>query len=253
MRKVFPVSVKLSLKLKILLPLISISFLVFGLAFWIFHGYLVATYGKEIHELLRVVFVMTMGLALSTILIAVFIYLLIRRYVLIPAKAMKKVMVNRTRGVMKERVPVYFHDEIGSIAASLNKMLDQLEIESNRRSLVETRLRESESKLRELNSQKDKFFSIIAHDLKSPFSSILGFSNLLQDEYHNSSAEQHLNYIQRVVDGLSNVYKLLENLLDWSRIQLGSIEFHPESLDIGLMVFEILNIDKLSLEKKGIR
>ncbi|MBL7112702.1 MAG: HAMP domain-containing protein, partial [Bacteroidales bacterium] len=282
MGNVFPISLRLSLKLKILIPLISISFLVFGFVFWIFHGYLVATYENEIkkraetialtiiytsdasqdpnqiqrlvttlnldpdvklivtvagnppivfassrvqwvdknisflpdlperpflrasatstkgyhfeertnnsfiyitslkmtrplgnigvigngallleldvssiiQELSQAIFVMAVGLALSTILIAVFIYLIIRRFVLIPAKAMKNVMVNRTKGVMKERVPVYFNDEIGSIALSLNEMLDQLEDESNKRSLVEARLRESESRLRELNSQK---------------------------------------------------------------------------------------------------
>ena len=204
------------------------------------------------YELRQAIILMAVGLAFSTILIAFFIYLTIRRFILVPAKAMKIVMLNRTRGKIKERVPVYFHDEIGSIALSLNEMLDQLEDESNKRSLIENRLRESESKLRELNSNKDKFSSIIAHDLKSPFSAILGFSKLLQDEYTTSSPEQHQLFIRRIVDGLSNVYRLLENLLDWSRIQLGGIEFHPERLDIGLMAFEIIHDNKLNLEKKEI-
>jgi len=205
-----------------------------------------------IKELTWSIFMMATGLASSTFFISIFIYIIIRRFVLIPADAMKNVMANRTKGNTQERVPVFFHDEIGSIAKSLNEMLDQLELESNRRSLVEKRLRESESKLIVLNSNKDKFFSIISHDLKGPFNAMLGFSKLLQSEYHNSSEEEHLMFIQRIVDGLDSVYKLLENLLDWSRIQLGGIEFHPEPLDLGLTALEVLNVDKLSREKKEI-
>jgi signal transduction histidine kinase len=131
-------------------------------------------------------------------------------------------------------------------------MLDQMERESQKRSLVEKRLRESEHSLRELNSTKDKFFSVIAHDLRSPFNSILGFTNLLLEEYFRLSPKEHLDFITRVHNGLSNVYKLLENLLEWSRIQLGGIEFHPESLDLGLAVHEVLSNNKINLEQKGI-
>ena len=205
------------------------------------------------NELSQAIILLGTGSALLTILMALFIYMVIRRFVLKPAMAMKNVMVNRTIGNRNERVPVYFHDEIGSIARSLNEMLDQLEKESNIRSIVETRLRESESKLRELNSNKDKFFSIIAHDLKSPFNAILGFSKILQEDYNSSSEEEQVHYIRRIVDGLSSVYKLLENLLDWSRIQLGGIEFHPEPHDIGLIAFEILKDTKLSFARKKIK
>jgi signal transduction histidine kinase len=59
-------------------------------------------------------------------------------------------------------------------------------------------------------------------------------------------------FIDRIVEGATNVYKLLENLLEWSRIQLGGIEFKPESLDISLLVFEIARVNKLSAEKKQI-
>lgn len=204
-------------------------------------------------ELANVIMLMTIGLACSTGLIALLIYLTIRRYILRPAVAIQTVMENRVGGNLQERVPVYFQDEIGSIARSLNQMLDQLEREAHHRGMVEKRLRESESKLLELNSNKDKFFSIISHDLKSPFSALLGFSRILEDEYNSSTPEQQLVFIQRIVGGLSNLYKLLENLLEWSRIQLGGVDFHPEHLDLGLIVYEIVNLNKLSLEKKGVK
>lgn len=204
-------------------------------------------------DLMKAVLLMATGLVCSTILISLFIYLTIRKYILRPALAMQQVMVNRTLGNTQQRVPVFYYDEIGDIARSLNEMLDQLERESHKRNLVEQRLRESEKKLIELNSNKDKFFSIIAHDLKSPFSAILGFSKILEDEYNSSTPAEQLTFIRRIGDGLSKVYKLIENLLEWSRIQQGGIEFHPETLDIGLIAYEIVNVNKLNLEKKGIR
>jgi len=203
-------------------------------------------------QLFSAVLLMTISLALSISLIAFFTYLIIRKYILRPAIAIQKVMSRRAAGDLQARVPVFSHDEIGSISQSLNQMLDQLDQESTQRSLVEQRLRESESKLLEMNSSKDKFFSLISHDLKSPFNAILGFSTLLQSEYKDLSTQQRIMFIDRIVDGLTNVYKLLENLLEWSRIQLGGIEFKPEPLDVGLMAYEIVSINKLSAEKKRI-
>lgn len=203
-------------------------------------------------QLFNAVMLMTISLVLSISLIAFFTYLIIRKNILRPAMAMQTVMNSRAAGDLQARVPVFSHDEIGSISQSLNQMLDQLDQESTRRSLIEQRLRESESKLLEMNSSKDKFFSLISHDLKSPFNAILGFSHLLQSEYNDLSPQQRLMFIDRIVDGLTQVYKLLENLLEWSRIQLGGIEFRPESLDIGLMVFEIARVNKLTAEKKQI-
>jgi signal transduction histidine kinase len=208
--------------------------------------------GSKVHELAQMTWILSLGLFLTTLLVAIIVYMGIRRYILIPAYAMKEAMTDRAGNDPYRRVPVYYHDEIGLIARSVNEMLDQMERESQKRSLVEKRLRESEHSLRELNSTKDKFFSVIAHDLRSPFNSILGFTNLLLEEYFRLSPKEHLDFITRVHNGLSNVYKLLENLLEWSRIQLGGIEFHPESLDLGLAVHEVLSNNKINLEQKGI-
>ncbi|MCX6285253.1 MAG: HAMP domain-containing sensor histidine kinase [Bacteroidetes bacterium] len=194
---------------------------------------------------------MTFGLLLSTSLVALIIFLIINRFILQPADVIINTMEARANGNTKIRVPVFSSDEIGTISISLNEMLDELELESSRRSQTEQQIRESEAKLRELNSTKNTFFSIIAHDLKSPFNSILGFSRLLQDEYDSFSPDEQLRFIRRINDGINNVYKLLENLLEWSKVQLGRNEFSPEAFDIGLMIFEMVHADKLSFEKKA--
>lgn len=86
--------------------------------------------------------------------------------------------------------------------------------------------------LNELNATKDKFFSIIAHDIKSPFNAIVGFSELLKDNYFVWNEEMKINAVQRIHKSSVKLYFLLENLLQWSRTQRGKIEFHPERIRV---------------------
>ncbi|GJQ63057.1 MAG: hypothetical protein SCALA702_21100 [Melioribacteraceae bacterium] len=84
--------------------------------------------------------------------------------------------------------------------------------------------------LKNLNANKDKFFSIIAHDLKSPFSALLGYSDFLVEDFDELSEEEIREYSQNINTVAKNVYELLENLLEWSRIQTGRRKFHPEKV-----------------------
>ncbi|MDZ7777047.1 MAG: PAS domain S-box protein [Bacteroidales bacterium] len=92
-----------------------------------------------------------------------------------------------------------------------------------------TNNKESESQLRELNSTKDKLFSIIAHDLRSPFNSILGFSGLLEEQIGEKNYDEVGKSAKIIGRSPQRAMDLLENLLEWSRAQTGRIEFSPES------------------------
>lgn len=100
-----------------------------------------------------------------------------------------------------------------------------------------TRRVEAEMKLKVLNDTKDKFFGIIAHDLKNPFGSLLGASEYLYKEIdkHDTRKAQKLSKI--LYDSSKNAYDILANLLDWSRSQSGSLEFNPGSLNL----YDIVN------------
>jgi PAS domain S-box-containing protein len=87
-------------------------------------------------------------------------------------------------------------------------------------------------KLKDLNHTKDKFFGIIAHDLKNPFHNILGFSDLLAESVKDYNTEKTLRYLNFIKSSAENAHNLLENLLEWSRSQSGAIEFKPEELSI---------------------
>jgi PAS domain S-box-containing protein len=98
------------------------------------------------------------------------------------------------------------------------------------RKLAEIQLQKYSDELQELNATKDKFFSIIAHDLKGPFSGILGFSEILKDEVSNLDIKTIQEYALNIYTTSKNTYSLLEDLLDWARIQQSYMPFKPVSV-----------------------
>lgn len=101
--------------------------------------------------------------------------------------------------------------------------------------LKTSELRESESQLREANATKDRFFSIIAHDLRSPFNSLLGLSELLSEEWDEYPDKEKKRMIGMMQGNLSSTYKLLTNLLDWSRLQRKAISAELKELNLKLL------------------
>ena len=97
----------------------------------------------------------------------------------------------------------------------------------------------NELKLIELNSTKDKFFSIIAHDLKSPFNSIIGFCELLIDKIPQNNLQEIGDFAEIIKQSSERAMTLLTNLLDWAQSQTGRMEFNPESIEIGNLTSEI--------------
>lgn len=100
------------------------------------------------------------------------------------------------------------------------------------RKKTESIMLENEARLRELNATKDKFFSIIAHDLKNPFNSIIGFSNILAQQVREIDLEEVEEYAEIIQRSSRRAMDLLTNLLEWSRLQTGRIQFHPEHIDL---------------------
>ncbi|MDM8160221.1 sensor histidine kinase [Labilibaculum sp. K2S] len=97
-------------------------------------------------------------------------------------------------------------------------------------------LREREITLRELNSTKDKLFTIIAHDLINPFNSILGFSVMLHQQMKLKDYEGIEEYTEIIHDSSSRAMDLLSNLLEWSRSQIGQIAFNPVLYDLNKQI-----------------
>lgn len=101
--------------------------------------------------------------------------------------------------------------------------------------LSEQQLKQNAKELKELNATKDKFFTIIAHDLKNPFSNLIGASELLAtNQGFDPETLQKLGKI--INDSAHRGYNLLQNLLDWSRSQTGTISFDPKKMDLSELI-----------------
>jgi signal transduction histidine kinase len=99
---------------------------------------------------------------------------------------------------------------------------------------------ESREQLERLNQEKNRFFSIIAHDLKSPFTSLLGLTQIMANGAGMMDAKALANSALMVNDSAKNVYKLLENLLEWARLQMDQVQFDPQPIDLAELVMECL-------------
>jgi PAS domain S-box-containing protein len=97
---------------------------------------------------------------------------------------------------------------------------------------AEKELMASEARLKELNATKDKFFSIIAHDLKSPFSTITGLSNILLEQVKDNDLDGIKEFSTYILDSSERAMDLLLNLLEWSRSQTGEIRYQPELIAV---------------------
>jgi ligand-binding sensor domain-containing protein/signal transduction histidine kinase len=104
------------------------------------------------------------------------------------------------------------------------------------KSLLEKTVAMKTSELNELNASKDKFFSIIAHDLKNPFSSIIGFSEMLKEEVTSGDLNNSGKYAGMIYDSATQTFRLLENLLEWANSQRGKILFTPVQINLSELI-----------------
>jgi signal transduction histidine kinase/ligand-binding sensor domain-containing protein len=114
----------------------------------------------------------------------------------------------------------------------------------NQKILLEKSVAIKTNELYELNASKDKFFSIIAHDLKNPFNTIIGFSDMLNEEIRSGDPERIRQYAGAINNSAVQTLRLLENLLEWANSQTGKILFNPIQINLSELVkdeFCILN------------
>lgn len=138
------------------------------------------------------------------------------------------------------RVQERIHDR--KVRRKISELENRFEIEKKKKEAEIYRLKNI--KLRKANAAKDKFFSIVAHDLKSPFSVFQSFINLLKNYYDKYSKEKILQLIDELENNVNSTYKLLENLLHWSRMQSGVIEYTPKSFDFYDVVDEVVKLKR---------
>lgn len=120
------------------------------------------------------------------------------------------------------------------------------------RKQTEEGIRLQNTELARLNAEKDKFFSIIAHDLRNPFNSFLGLTQIMAEELQTMTLEQIQKIAVSMKKSATNLYNLLENLLEWSRLQQGLSIYEPDSLLLKPRIAESLALYLEAFQSKKI-
>lgn len=116
---------------------------------------------------------------------------------------------------------------------------------------AEDELKKSTEDLLKLNETKDKFISIVSHDLRTPFSSILGFTDLLKND-EELTEEERRQYVEYIQESSRSMLNLVNSLLDWTRLQTGRIKFETQKIDANKIIDDSVNTLKGTAFQKNI-
>jgi predicted ATPase/signal transduction histidine kinase/CheY-like chemotaxis protein len=153
--------------------------------------------------------------------------------------------VNLIRNYAQQMQQTQLRIEAEIQADELAMATQRLRLESAERKKAKEEINSKNEELQKLNATKDKFFSIIAHDLKSPFNAIVSLSEALVKHVNNQHNEKSLKYAQIINQSANSAMGLLTNLMEWARSQTGRMQFNPEYFDIAELInhVELLLID----------
>jgi len=187
------------------------------------------------------------------ILGVILFYILIWKWITAPIRTITQSLDNQDHEILSQISSAHreFHKIAQLVGESFNNKV-RLEKEVAERKKAEEKITNYAEELQGLNLNKDKFFSILAHDLKSPFHYLLGYSDLLRTEYSTLSEEDRKKFISVIHSNSQRLYNLLENLLEWSRLQTGKIEFEKEVFDLAKELRLAVETIKVSAMHKNI-
>ena len=137
----------------------------------------------------------------------------------------------------KNGKPIYFITTVNDITA---------------RKKVEEEIKSQNEQLQQINAEKDKFFSIIAHDLRSPLSSFLGLSGAMAEDINTMTMAEVAEISKSLHLSASNLFQLLENLLEWSILRRGITEYRPEKFSLNKIILRTIDPLLESAKRKNI-
>ncbi len=174
------------------------------------------------------------GVLIIILIVKLYTYRLIRE-----KDKLEKIVIERTQEILMQKEEILVqaehlkdaNEEIVSRNEELETQRDKLEIS---------------------NATKNKFFRIIAHDLRNPISTLAGSTNLIFNAFDDYKREQTKVFIGELNKLSQTTFNLLENLLDWSSTQMGQIKYIPKSIDIKSLTAENLELIKPKIDSKNI-
>jgi len=138
-----------------------------------------------------------------------------------------------------------FYNNFGEVLRMIGRVTDISRVKLN-----EIHLKENNAELKKQNSAKDSFFNLLSHDLKSPFTSILGFTEVLIRESEISISERN-EYLSYIHSSSEKLLRFINNLLDWSKLQTGKLKIDPKRIDLQLLVYNcVSSLTAVAVRKK---
>ncbi len=193
--------------------------------------------------------------ALFTLLLFIFLLIKIRtRHLKLQQKVLQHQVDIKTRELVESNNELQTQAEY---LTDLNQRLDKRRSKIEKQSIIlkdqSKNLSKANQDLKILNETKDRLFSIISHDLISPFNSILGLTEILKDENTILNPEETRLLTHKVNSSAQRVYNLLQNLLIWSKSQTNSVIFEPKPVNLQNIISEILDLLQEIIDDKKIK
>ena len=157
----------------------------------------------------------------------------------------------KTIGVMV----VQDYNDANTYDSSHQQILDVISYPISRaieRKMVEEERKDMIIKLKEMNTSKDRLFSLISHDLRAPFNSLLGFAEILRTEFENLTTRDVKEYINVINDSSNTLFEMTNNLLHYSRLQLNKYDYIPKKVLLNEIIQEAIEALKFRIQKKKI-
>ncbi|MFA6980013.1 MAG: HAMP domain-containing sensor histidine kinase [Ignavibacteriaceae bacterium] len=194
-----------------------------------------------------------------TFLLSVLIGILYSRSISKPIIQLTNSTKNFSEGNYSSKVEVNTSDEIGILSSGFNEMAEklkllihQLESELEVVKQTEEEITSKNAELSKSNSEKNKFFSIIAHDLRSPLHGLMGLTELISNNIKAFTEEELEQYSKHLHASALNLYKLIENLFTWAQMQRGSITYEPKEFVLNNILHSSIETIHLNAAQKEI-
>ncbi|MBM2817034.1 MAG: sensor signal transduction histidine kinase [Ignavibacteria bacterium] len=144
-------------------------------------------------------------------------------------------------------------DEIGRLLNDITDKKEQIEVSLHQKNSLIDELEKAKSLLEKTNSEKDKFFSVIAHDLRSPFSGFLSVTKILASDIFNLTLLEMQDYAKMLTESAESLFNLLNNLLEWARLQQNLIRSNPMEIPLAETLAQNIELQSVQLEQKNIK
>ena len=218
---------------------------------------------KNIARISRHKTAMVATIAITSISLALFLYLLIKLFVDRPLSAMVSTIQDIAEGDLNRQVEVASHDEIGILAENFNLMTAKLRLSQDNLKAwaedLETEVRKRTEDLRKANEElkradqmKSEFLANMSHELRTPLNAVIGFSEVLLDRVFGNLNEKQTKYIDNILTSGRHLLRLINNILDLSKIEAGRMDVHSEECPLERAIYEVLGIVKPLATKKHI-